>query len=665
MRQGLAAAVGLTALIMPGLARAQATEPAPPPPATLRPLIAIPDAPTGVASAPVPAETVSPVPGGPGSGPIGGLALPPRDLTALSRLLPIRRQLPIAAIRAIPQVSLGAATVNFTPVLQNPAALFNVASRLRSLPQLARVERDEADVVEIDEGLLVRSALRYQIQPGACARPEGRLGLEAAGSGCFRRTPVVERLAALANPVSPAYVADPEARASAIAAYQGAVSADHNALQAQAAEARAGMVDPSRRAALVARLGAAEVERLSRLSQDQLVEDMVNAGEVEVEQVLFVPRLEATTSFPRLAAINPMVFDAAFLQRVGAGRTQAILDAVTNPAFQQALEAYNARHEPMTRELGPFVFLTGFTLGKTYEWQTRVQYKVDPCRYIPFKDPCRKTYYLEPYAKLGYGFGLRFPVEVSASYSYPAFPGRSDKARLVLDYRPINGTRAQYETAGLSADKLFEGKELVAEFEATAGFRYKVPFRQGDFSVGIAKDFTDGLPAPFARGQFRPPAPGAAGLDAFTRTFTEFDLLGGRGNYGFVGVTVYPAIRVDLASSRLDLTLTDHVAQRDLRFSRSGQSRVISVDAEGVSRFAIGSPVYNLSFKVTPGIEARAFVDVAVWEKRWNWPVWFPEIAVELPPAGVDFACHAGTRCLRNSSVRAWRAPQPAAGGNR
>lgn len=42
---------------------------------------------------------------------------PIRDLTVLTRAVPIRRQLPIAAIRAIPKISLGNATVNFTPVL--------------------------------------------------------------------------------------------------------------------------------------------------------------------------------------------------------------------------------------------------------------------------------------------------------------------------------------------------------------------------------------------------------------------------------------------------------------------------------------------------------------------------------------------------------------------
>ncbi|PLK27703.1 hypothetical protein C0V78_13015 [Novosphingobium sp. TH158] len=431
-------------------------------------------------------------------------------------------------------------------------------------------------------------------------------------------------------------------------------------MQARAAETKASLADPDKRAALIAKLGPAEAERLASLSEDELLEDIVNAGEVEVEQVLFVPKLDSTASFPRLNLINPMAFDPAFMQRIGVGRQQAILDAMSNPAVQQAIEAHNARNQPMEKEFGPYVFLTGFTLGKHYEWQTRVQYKVDPCRYIPFVSSCKKTYYLEPYAKLGYGFGLRFPVEVSGQYRYPAFAGDTTKARVTLNYRPINGSLSQYRTAGLDGDQLFEGKELVAEFEARAGFRYKVPFKQGDFNIGISKDFTEGLPTPFNNGQFTPPEPGTSGINAFKRTFSEFDLLAGQGNYGFAGVTVYPAIRVDLASRRLALEIKDKNTSRVLKFNRSGQSRVISVNDTGLSQLEIGNPVYNLSFRITPGIEASAFVDVAVWEKTWSWPVWFPEIGVELPPGGVNFACHTGTRCFRNTNLRAWKATETA-----
>jgi len=56
------------------------------------------------------------------------------------------------------------------------------------------------------------------------------------------------------------------------------------------------MGDPAKRAALVAKLGAAEAERITNLSEDQLVEEMINAGEVEVEQSV-VQRLKARVAF--------------------------------------------------------------------------------------------------------------------------------------------------------------------------------------------------------------------------------------------------------------------------------------------------------------------------------------------------------------------------------
>ena len=58
--------------------------------------------------------------------------------------------------------------------------------------------------------------------------------------------------------------------------------------------------------------------------------------------------------------------------------------------------------------------------------------------------------------------------------------------------------------------------------------------------------------------------------------------------------------------------------------------------------------MYTLYFLVTPGVNAHVFIDVGVWGDSWDFPVWFPDIALELPPGGVDFACHAGTICRRD-----------------
>jgi hypothetical protein len=40
------------------------------------------------------------------------------------------------------------------------------------------------------------------------------------------------------------------------------------------------------------------------------------------------------------------------------------------------------------------------------------------------------------------------------------------------------------------------------------------------------------------------------------------------------------------------------------------------------------------------------FVDVAVWSDQWAWPVLFPQLAISLPPGGLNFSCHANTTCV-------------------
>ena len=64
------------------------------------------------------------------------------------------------------------------------------------------------------------------------------------------------------------------------------------------------------------------------------------------------------------------------------------------------------------------------------------------------------------------------------------------------------------------------------------------------------------------------------------------------------------------------------------------------------SHFSVGNPVYNLGFTLTPGLAPTVFVDIAVWSDQWQWPVWFPQLAISLPPGGMNFSCHAGTTCV-------------------
>jgi hypothetical protein len=48
-----------------------------------------------------------------------------------------------------------------------------------------------------------------------------------------------------------------------------------------------------------------------------------------------------------------------------------------------------------------------------------------------------------------------------------------------------------------------------------------------------------------------------------------------------------------------------------------------------------------------------------VWSNNWDWPIWFPQLAIELPPGGVDFGCHEGTVCSRSFTFNAKGASSP------
>jgi hypothetical protein len=130
--------------------------------------------------------------------------------------------------------------------------------------------------------------------------------------------------------------------------------------------------------------------------------------------------------------------------------------------------------------------------------------------------------------------------------------------------------------------------------------------------------------------------------------FNSIDLLGGLLDFGIVGGAVYPAIQVNLHSNNLQFTLNDELQHRSSTIN-SGQTVSLG-DATSqngdYSHFSVGNPVYNLGFTLTPGLAPTVFVDIAIWSDQWQWPVWFPQLAISLPPGGMNFSCHAGTTCV-------------------
>lgn len=602
---------GLVLILLPGTTFAQQRAPTPPPIRALGLPLAI-----AANTSAVDQREITPPPEFLSRGMSNSVTLRAGASSAVIQSLRVSRQLPLSQLRSEPVLKLGNVRVNMGPVLSNPRALFNVAQRVRLQPQLAEVIFDDTQVYEVDQGLIVRSFMTYRIKPGVCNDPQKRAKLGTSGVSCATKLSGQVRAAAFGNPTDVRYVADPAKRAQAVAEAQSKsvlVDAD---LNANVAQLRASLSDPTARALIDTERGAGESSRLAALSDEQLKEELVTTSATSIEQTAFIPRADK--------------LDAMRAQPVSTGGA---------PAPEQGKP-----DQDVVTQLTPRIFLTGFTLGRNYEWKERVQKKIGWCAVY-----C-KTYYAEAYVSFSYAFGLRFPIRLEGNYQYHK-AGTVETATVTPTFTPFNGNEADYASTGLPGDKILEGKEIVAQVSASGGAGYNLPgLPASSVAATVPVDFTQYLSGDFTNGQFAPPAPGAAENPNMVKTIDEIDLLGGLANFGVFGAQVFPAIKLELDSESLTFSLYDKLLSSDTRIS-SGQKVDLAVrPSDHSSQFVISDPVYELSFLVTPGIDARVFLDLAVWSDHWDWFLWFPQLQIELPPGGAKFGCHAATVCSRHYS---------------
>jgi hypothetical protein len=579
---------------------------------------------------------------------LGGQAFAP----TMQRLHVVRTY-SLASVRSNPQIMLGQERLDFTPLLTNARSLPNLAERLHALPEHIQIQQETSEITEVDQGLVLHNVLTYRILPGKCADPTAVAQLASAGVTCFTRASVSQRIQEFSQPNDPHYVADSGKRQQAIAAYQR-VSAQQQAQADQSiAQLRKMLADPTQRAAIAAQVGPEEAARLQTLNETQLEDEVIDASVQRFEEVAFVPRLESGNY-----QHGPFTFRAAPSGAEVAAGQQLLRGGLSqpNPSFPRLLRFIPPNgyrnlgstgapggDQVSDLDLGTYIYLTGFTLGHDYEWSREISTTINWCIV-----GCSSTYDLKVYAGFNYGFGLRFPIQTTLKYHNVVHPNQSAEATTTATFQPINGSVEDFESTGLSSDQLFNGQEIVAQVGADAGFSFSLPvIGNGGESWQVGVDFTQMLPAPYTGGHFQPPAPGSGGINS-QFTFDTLDLLGGLLNYGVVGGQVFPAVKVNLHSDKLQFTLKDEVANRPTLVTATGQSVTVGVNTTSLhdSHFSFGNPVYNLGFTVTPGIDARLFIDLAVWSDHWDWPIWFPQLAVTLPPNGIDFGCHAGTTCV-------------------
>lgn len=569
--------------------------------------------------------------------------------------LHVVRKFAVAELRSSPQMSLGATQLDFRPLLNNPKALINVAQRLHEIPQHVQVLEESSEISEVDEGVVIHQVLSYRILPGKCADSSAKAELAGAGIHCFSRAPANEGMSEFSREGSPRYIADPRKRQAAIAAFQRNNAAAEADAAKHIADLRKALADPQQRAAIVAQFGEAEVTRLDGLNDDQLKEEVVNQATQRYEETMFVPKIEsANFAHPQLklasagstgemAAVQQILRDGVPEHGGSPANFPKLLKVI--PASSLHVNGSGAPRGDQSGDLamGPYYFLTGFTIGHDYEWNWGSQITINWCLV-----DCGSTYGFNLYAGFNYGFGLRFPIQAQFKYHTVVHPNNSAESNLVSTLEPVLGTDDNFFSAGISADQLYDAKELVAQFGANAGFDVNLGVLNADPSFEINEDFTKWLPGAFKNGVFTPPAPGTHGLDG-QFVFNQLDLLDDLLNFGVIGGQVFPEINVNLHSNKLEFTLNDEVLKRQTILNSNTQAVKLGatpIPAGSYSHFSVGNPVYNVGFTLTPGLRPNIWVDIAVWSDSWGFDIWFPQLAITIPANGIDFACHAGTTCV-------------------
>lgn len=559
--------------------------------------------------------------------------------------LHVVRTYALSSLRSNSQVTLGAARLNFRPMLNNPRALFNVAQQLRAMPQQVQLKEDSSEISEVEQGLVIHHVLTYQILPGKCSDSGARAQMASAGIECFTRASTSERVAEFSSPGSPRYVADPQKRQAAITAYRRNSALGAADVSKHIADLRKALADPTQRAAISAQVGQAETARMSSLTDDQLKEELINSSVQHFEETMFVPKMESSTANPaEMAAAKQLLREGVPKSGVIASNFPKLLKVV--PSHPVGLTKTPEADRVADVDLGTNIFLTGFTLGHmVYEWKWSAETTINWCVV-----GCSSTYGVYLNAGLGYGLGLRFPIQTQLKYHAVVHPNNSAEANVTAKFWPIKGTDDDFLSAGISPDKLFDAQktgyaqELVAQLDAYWGYSVNLPLLSQSHEDTFGGNLADELPPAYDHGRFLPPAPGVPVF--FPNVIDSADMLLGLLNYGVVGAQLFPAVDLSLFSNNLQFKLNDEILNRQTTITSNPQTVTLGVSSTtlgGRSHFSFGYPVYNLEFGLTPGISPRIFVDIDVWSDHWDFPIWFPQLTVDFPPNGVDFGFHAGT----------------------
>lgn len=504
----------------------------------------------------------------------------------------------------------------------------------------------EETILKLQDRIVIERELTVPISTGACARSDAP---EAIARLCFRQKTgsIPDAIAADLDDIRGRLAAAPATREVKAGVTAGeALQMDDTALlglliNSDARTIRRTSVIPLRTYNGVSKAGKVDMTNFSaRLPRQESVSPVRRLKQplvaIPMERAT-TPLKPAATSLKRTGVTRKRV--GAPVARVAAPRKAVVRDhrtAVVRDHRTAAPDLLGAVEDATPMQSGDRYFLTGFTIGREYS---------DDIEYT-FADSTWLTdrYYIHLSYSLSLGFGLRIPFSFSTLIA-PVIGETDDRRTVEVSVDPVNvdglGLPA-YPEVELDESQYFDGDEFVMELIADAELYISIPGPNIDEDIpGVSFDESTNFD----------PVIGGESSHIGDIVLVPSSLSGLQIDASAGGAGIDLGLSAELSDGEIGMDASGwentHIldgGERRYEFrNRNAQTFTMKpVDPGEKFGFVFSNPTYTASVGIAPFIQPWLYVDVGVWDTRWEMdPLTIDALAVSL---GFNLDAHEGTR---------------------
>jgi hypothetical protein len=338
---------------------------------------------------------------------------------------------------------------------------------------------------------------------------------------------------------------------------------------------------------------------VARMSDEQLLDFILNTGERSIRHVSVVPR-QASSPGSSLDKFGVKLKQPASLAQLD----PATSGSTTSPSGP------NVKFPEMVGEqkkFGTKYFLTGFTIGK--QIADTLEYEIARSTWLTSR------YYVQMDYHLDAGFGIRAPFSVDV-----AATGTGDTRNVAVSVKPIkvdaNGSPA-YPAVGLPSNQTHGGKEFVLHLKAGCKVYARVPRNTIERSCPSI-DFDEGRDIPPVLGNDR------SRITAWWLEGTKTGLAVSA--LGILTASLDIGIGADVTNGRVGMRAAPlsssgitGLNNGSLSFANQNPITFTSTRSQNTSNagFRLEKPTYGFDISVRPELRGNIELDVSVYNKTW------------------------------------------------